>query len=148
MTNEIVSAGATMEIERKNEFKPITGYANTFDLDTEEGKTDTLRYINDSESLSQHVGEVLHIVDIITMPGVRKGRNGMPDQPCQDTYLIDIDGIGYFSQASGVERSINAILAMFPRGGHGTKKGYIAISCVEKQLSNGNTMKVLITKND
>lgn len=133
MTNEIttVSAAAAETNER---------FRNTLDLATVEGKKATVNALNNAVSLNDYNDTPLTIVDIITSPGVRKGRNGQPDTPCQNTYLIDNEGRAYFTQSDGIARSANAILAMFDvaeiHAGIPTKVS-------SAKLANGNTIKSL-----
>lgn len=143
----------TKAIEKKNDsaitasdtaFDIPTGFVNTFDLETEEGKTSVLKAYNAAEPLNNHVGEALKICDVMTTPGIRKGRNGMPDAPCQNTYLIDIDGNAYFSQSDGVARSLQMFVALYPDMGKTSEKGYVELCCIEQAMNNGNTLKTLI----
>lgn len=127
-----------------NTFDVATGFVNTFDISTEEGKQSVLKAYNAAEPLNNHVGEVIKVCDVITMPGVRKGRNGMPDMECQNTYLIDVDGKAYFSQSDGVARSLQMFLALYPDMGKNSAKGCVELSCIEQPMNNGNTLKTLI----
>lgn len=144
MTKEITKANETAISASDTAFDIPTGFVNTFNLDTDEGKNSVLKAYNASEPLNNHVGEVLKICDVMTTPGVRKGRNGMPDMECQNTYLIDTDGNAYFSQSDGVARSLNMFVALYPDMGKSSEKGYIEITCIEQELPNGNTLKTLI----
>lgn len=128
------------------DFAPVQGFVNTCDLNTLNGKMRSANAINSAVSLNDHVGEVLYIVDVITMPGVRKGRNGQADTPCQNTYLIDTDGTTYFSQSDGVKRSINTMLSIFKKCDAG--KGYLPLACRSDVLPNGNTIKTLVIVDD
>lgn len=128
------------------DFVPVQGFINTCDLDTLDGKMRSANAINSAVSLNDHVGEVLYIVDVITLPGIRKGRNGQDDTPCQNTYLIDAEGIAYFSQSDGVKRSINTTLSIFKKCDAG--KGYLPLVCKSDVLPNGNTIKTLVVVDD
>ena len=122
-----------------------TGFINTLDLTSNEGKMQAVNAINNTVPLKDHMDEELHIVDCITMPGIRKGRNGMPDKECKNTHLIDVNGVSYFSQSDGVSRAVQMLAAMWPDFGKTTtKEGYLAIKCVEQQLANGNNLKSLV----
>ena len=144
----------TKAIEKKNETAAVTvsdtnfaiptGFVNTFDITSDEGKKAVLTAYNAAQSLNDHMDEVLHICDVITMPGIRKGRNGMPDVECQNTYLIDTDGVSYFTQSDGVKRSLNLFVALYPDFGKSSEKGCIDLKCIEQVLSNGNSIKSLI----
>ena len=143
----------TKAIEKKNDvaitasdnaFDIPTGYVNTFNLDTDEGKKSVLKAYNSSEPLNNHVDEVLQICDVMTTPGTRRGRNGIPDMPCQNTYLIDVNGVAYFSQSDGVARSLQMFIALYPDFGKSTEKGCVELKCIEQPMNNGNTLKTLI----
>lgn len=122
-----------------------TGAICTVDLNDKTGKRVALNAVNNADSLNNHVGEELHICDCITEQGVRRGRNGMPDTPCINTYLIDVDGRAYFSQSDGVSRSVYTIASLWPDFGKVSEDdGYLCIKCVEKVLQNGNTVKNLV----
>lgn len=137
MTTEIAAINSN-DIEVVNS---VEGYINTFSMDTIEGRMATINAYNSAVSLSKHVGSVLEICDCITMPGIRKGRNGQLDTSCQNTYLIDTAGIAYFSQSDGVKNSINVIAAMFPDFGKSFPQGCLQLVCKEQELDNGNTIK-------
>lgn len=133
MTNEItaVSAAAADTNER---------FRNTLDLATVEGKKATVNALNNAVSLNDYNDTPLTIVDLITSPGVRKGRNGQADTPCQNTYIIDNEGRAYFTQSDGIARSANAILAMFDVA---EIHAGIAMKVSSAKLANGNTIKSL-----
>lgn len=142
---ENITAIATAE-DAAIDFAPVQGYINTCDLDTLDGKMRSANAINSAVSLNDHVGKVLRVVDVITMPGIRKGRNGQADTPCQNTYLIDVDGVTYFSQSDGVKRSINTTMSIFKACDTG--KGYLPLACKADVLPNGNTIKTLVIVDD
>lgn len=144
MTENITAI--TVADETAIDFAPVQGFINTCDLDTLDGKMRSANAINSAVSLNDHVGEVLRVVDVITMPGIRKGRNGQADAPCQNTYLIDADGVTYFSQSDGVKRSINTTLSIFKKCDAG--KGYLSLVCKSDVLPNGNTIKTLVLVDD
>ena len=144
MTKEITKAENNAITASDTAFDIPTGYVNTFDLETEEGKTSVLKAYNSAEPLNNHVDETLKICDVMTTPGIRRGRNGMPDMPCQNTYLIDVDGVAYFSQSDGVARSLQMFVALYPDMGKNSEKGCVEIKCIEQPMNNGNTLKTLI----
>ena len=146
MTKAIAKAmeNAIMETENVN-FAIPTGFINTFDLSTNEGKMKVVNATNNSVPLKDYMGVELHICDCVTMPGIRKGRNGMPDTECKNTHLIDVDGISYFSQSDGVARAVQMFAAMWPDfGKHTTDEGYLKVACTSQELPNGNTLKTLV----
>ena len=126
------------------DFAIPTGFINTFDLSTNEGKMKVVNATNNSVPLKDYMDVELHICDCVTMPGIRKGRNGMPDTDCTNTHLIDENGVSYFSQSDGVARAIRMFAAMWPDFGKSTDEGYLAIKCVAQELPNGNTLKTLV----
>lgn len=131
-TNEFVVAG--------NE-----NFINTFDLSSNKGKMATINAVNNSEPLANHMNEALKICDCVTMPGIRRGRNGMPDTPCINSHLIDVDGISYFSQSDGVARAIQMFASCWDDfGKNSTEEGYLELVCIAKPLPNGNTLKTLV----
>lgn len=143
--NEIVQTSVN-DIEQKSS---VTGFVNTYDLTTYEGKIKTLQATNNAAPLNGHEGEVLEVVDIITMSGIRKGRNGAPDTQCQNTYLVtkpDENGSStcYFTQSDGIARDVNMIVAMFPDVGKSTVDGHLNLTVRIEQLGNGNTIKRLV----
>lgn len=132
------NAGITMSEDVQ--LKPIC----TVDPNDNKGKFKILNAINGAESLNNHMYEPLKICDCITEPGSRRGRNNMPDTACINTYLIDVDGNAYFSQSDGVARSVYTINTLWSDFGKSTDEGYLLLQCVEKTLSNGNTIKNII----
>ena len=134
-----------IETSENINFNIPVGYINTFDVSTNEGKMKVVNATNNSVPLKDFMDEELHIVDCVTMPGIRKGRNGMPDTECKNTHLVDVDGISYFSQSDGVARAVQMFAAMWPDfGKHSTQEGYLAIKCISQELPNGNTLKTLV----
>lgn len=145
MTAEIVKTATTQEIQAVS---MVEGFINTLPIDTVEGKIATINAYNAAVSLKDYVGVVLHICDVITMPGIRKARSlDQMDMQCQNTYLIDTEGKAYFSQSDGVAKSINVIAAMMPDFGKNSDLGYLPLACTETLLSNGNTLKQIVIAN-
>ena len=127
------------------EFVIPTGFINTFDLSSNAGKMNVVNATNNSVPLKDYMDTEIHVVDCITMPGVRKGRNGMPDSECKNVYLIDENGVSYFSQSDGVSRAVQMFAAMWPDfGKQTTDEGYLAVKCIAQKLPNGNTLKTLV----
>lgn len=117
---------------------------NTLNLSTTEGKVATINALNNAMSLKDAKDAVLDICDCITMPGVRKGRNGMPDMECVNTYLIDTEGNAWFTQSDGIARSVKMIAMMFPDFGKNTPDGCLHVKVDSRELNNGNTIKNLV----
>ena len=115
----------------------------TVDMNDIAAKKKAVNAHMNARSLADYVGVELSICDVMTESGTRNNRNGTYT-PCQNTYLIDVDGSAYFTQSDGVARAINAIIALFPDCGKSTADGCIKITCVEQELKSGNTMKTLV----
>ena len=125
-------------------FDVPTGFINTIDMTTNDGKMKVVNAINNSVPLKDFMDKELHIVDCITMPGIRKGRNGAPDTECKNVHLIDENGVSYFSQSDGVHRSVQMFAAMWPDfGKYSIDDGCLKVMCVATELPNGNTLKTL-----
>lgn len=105
-----------------------------------ENRVKALNAKNNAVALNDHVGEALHIVDIITTDGKRSARSNNPEQPCVNTYLIAEDGTAYYSQSDGVSNNIRDIIELFPDC---NKPSGLLITCVERTLPNGNSLKTL-----
>lgn len=126
----------------KTNQQETASYINTIDLAAStENKVKVANAVNAAVSLNGHEGEVLHVSGVITMPGVRRGRNGAPDTECTNVYLVCDTGEVFFTQSSGVARSVNFIVALFPDCDAGS--GYIPVICKEQQMPNGNSLKTL-----
>lgn len=113
----------------------------TFEADTTEKRKLAANAINNAESLSDHEGEVLDVIGIMTMPGVRKARQvGQADMPCTNTYLICEGGRAYFSQSEGVRRAADSFLALgiFEDG------EVVKMHVESKVMANGNSLKTLV----
>lgn len=146
MAKTIAKAMENAIVNSENvDFNIPTGFINTYDLSTNEGKMKVVNATNNSVPLKDYMDKELHIVDCVTMPGIRKGRNGMPDTECKNVHLIDENGVSYFSQSDGVSRAVQMFAAMWPDFGKtSTDEGYLAIKCIEQNLPNGNTLKTLV----
>ena len=146
MTTDIIKNenNAMAKIADMVDFSVPSGYINTFDIQSDDGKIKVINSVNNSVPLKDYMDEELHIQDCITMPGIRKGRNGMPDTNCTNTHLIDVNGVSYFSQSDGVARAIQMFAALWPDFGKSTELGCLRIKCVAQDLPNGNTLKTLV----
>lgn len=119
-------------------------YIMTVDMSSVDGRIAVVNAYNNSEALNDHMGEVLHVVDMFATPGKRASRvAGQPDTECQNTYIITAEGKSYYSQSEGVARSANLIAHLFPDMGRSMQEGYIKVVCNESVMSNGNTIKNL-----
>ena len=145
MAEEIVKANNEIINADSISFNIPNGFINTIDMSTNEGKVKAVKALNDAVSLNDYVGVELKICDCITMPGVRKGRNGQPDMPCQNTILIDVDGTSYFTQSDGIARSILMYSAIWSDFGKTTTpEGYLSLCVKEQTLNNGNSIKSIV----
>lgn len=146
MTTDIIKNENTAmtKIADMVDFSIPTGYINTFDLESNADKIKVINAVNNSVPLKDYMDKELHICDCITMPGIRKGRNGMPDTNCTNTHLIDVDGVSYFSQSDGVARAIIMFAALWHDFGKSTELGCLRMKCVSQDLPNGNTLKTMV----
>lgn len=122
-----------------------THTSSTLTLDTTENKNRALRALNTAESLAAAIvadQDVFDVVDIFQTPGVRRSRmEGMPDQPCTNTYFLLADGRALMTQSDGISRSCQMLLAIYPDCGRSTEKGYLSLAVHEQKLPNGNSLK-------
>lgn len=122
-----------------------THTGSTLALDTTENKNRALRALNTAESLAAAIvadQDVFDVVDIFQTPGVRRSRmEGMPDQPCTNTYFLLADGRALMTQSDGISRSCQMLLAIYPDCGRSTDKGYLSLAVHEQKLPNGNSLK-------
>lgn len=137
---------AIVTVEPKLDTQSIT----TIDNDSVEAKLEVVAAVNAATSLNDYVEEngtdaVIDVRNIFTMPGIRKSRDPRyPDTPCQNTYLITVDGECLMSQSDGIYRSAAMIVSMFPtleltEGDKGMR-----MRVQVKKLANGNTIKSLV----
>lgn len=117
----------------------ITETVSTISDDTPENKIKVLNAKNNADALKDHVGEQFLVKDVIMTPGTRSARSGNPEQPCVNTYLITGE-TALYSQSDGVARSMADILSVFPDLNY---PNGLVITCFEKNLPNGNTLKTL-----
>lgn len=117
---------------------------NTLNMAEFEGKVATVNALSAALSLKDYGDAVMDVCDCIIMPGIRKGRNGMPDTDCSNTYVIDTSGQAWFSQSDGIARSAKTIAMMFPDFGKSTTDGCLHVKVLENHLPNGNTIKTLV----
>lgn len=122
-----------------------THTGSTLALDTTENKNRALRALNTADSLAAVIvpdHDAFDVVDIFQTPGTRRSRmEGMPDQPCTNTYFLLADGRALMTQSDGIARSCAMLLAIFPDCGRSTEKGYLTLAVHEQKLPNGNSLK-------
>ena len=131
---------AITAVNDSNELYTPSQYSSINATDIETTKT-VVNAMNAAESLSNHEGETLHIIGVMTKPGVRRARdkNGV-DAPCTDTILVGTDGKAYFSQSEGVRNACDNFMAagLFELG------AVVDMKLVSTVLPNGNTRKTLV----
>lgn len=145
MDNEImITENDIAQVECEREDESGNYFFNTLGMDSMQGKIDTINVMNMAVSLNDYVGVQLKVRDAVTVPGSRASRQkGVPNTPCQNTYLIDTEGNAYFSQSDGVARSINMMHSVL-KSFSDNELGYLPLICVEEKLANGNTLKKLV----
>ena len=117
----------------------MTQEITTAQATVEDAADQYINAINNAVSLKDYSEVPLTLTGIITTPGSRKGRSGLPDVPCQNTYLICEDGRAYFSQSDGIARSANMIARFFAD----VLADGVAVKVAETKLDNGNTLKTI-----
>lgn len=122
-----------------DQLSTITDTVSTITDATPENKVKILNAKNNADALKDHVGESFLVHDVIMTPGTRSARSNSPEQPCINTYLITGD-VAIYSQSDGVARSMRDILAVFPDL---NAPDGLVVTCHEKALPNGNTLKTL-----
>lgn len=123
-------------------------HINTLSLDSMESKIKVFNALNAATSLNDVAkGKSFNVVDIIQVPGIRKGRNGNRDTECHNTYLICDDSKVLFTQSDGIARSIKWAVSLFPDVGKSCPQGYLTFKVIEQELPNGNTVKSLACVN-
>lgn len=126
-------------------FDANNGTSSTFALDTTEDKNRALRALNTADSLAAAIVpdmDIFDVIDIFQTPGMRRSRvEGMPDQPCTNTYFLLADGRALMTQSDGIARSCKMLLAIYPDCGRSTEKGYLSLAVHEQKLPNGNSLK-------
>lgn len=126
-------------------FDANNGTSSTFALDTTEDKNRALRALNTADSLATAIvpdRDTFDVIDIFQTPGARRSRvEGMPDQPCTNTYFLLLDGRALMTQSDGIARSCKMLLAIYPDCGRSTDKGYLTLAVHEQKLPNGNSLK-------
>lgn len=135
MSNEMTRSAAAI--------KKTTLFMNNM-----QNKVRIVNALNSSTSLNDEPPtKVFECVGIIIENGVRKGRSGNEDSPCENTYILCADGKSYFSQSDGIARSIKPIAELFfSEDGSvdpGFENGFIPLVVRENKLTNGNTIKVI-----
>ncbi len=121
-----------------NEQNVVDGfrYICTVKADTFEGKRAIIKARNTAQSLNGAEVKSLVVVGVYTAPGVRS----QTGRRCVNVYLYANDGKVYFSQSSGIYRSVMDIYDMFPD--FNAPDG-IPVVVQSTPLKNGRTIKTL-----
>lgn len=114
---------------------------STISAETYQDKLKITTMLNAAESLNGHEGEEFDLKEVFFKPGIRRGRNGNPDQPCTDTYLLTGDGVVYFTKSEGISRSVRNILMVIPDL---NSPDGVRVRVDSIRLGNGNTYKQLL----
>ena len=142
MSNEITFHNENGIVEGNNDSNVQTALTwSTIQATDIKSKLTIAAMLNAAESLNGHEGEEFTIKEVFFKPGVRRGRNGAPDMPCSDTYLLCDDGVVYFTKSEGVSRSIRNLLMLMPDC---NKPDGIKVKFDSMPLQNGNTYKQLV----
>lgn len=110
----------------------------TVDNKTFEGKRAIVNARNSAKSLNSYgEGKRLDVIGAYTAPAVRP----QTGQPCTNVYLFAADGVTYFSQSEGINRSILDIVDMFPD--MNAENGGIPVVVSSTALGGGKSIKSL-----
>lgn len=126
----------------EDNFNIPTSNICTLDISTGEGKKSLANALNNSDPLKNHMNEVLHLIGVVTTPGVR----AVSGADCTNNYLVTVTDDGeeltLFSQSDGVTRSLKVIVALWRDDlAAGTP---VDVKCVSQSLNNGNTLKTIV----
>lgn len=126
MSNEIVSANIATS---------ITNAA------TVEDKKKLFSIVNRAGSLNDYIEDspthTVHAVYLATTQGIRKGRDGQPDDECINSYIVTADGTAVMSQSAGIADSVQAMISMF-----GNEVDF-ELKVIEQGTKRGNIIKKL-----
>ena len=142
--DEIIKSEGNAITSADNEFTVEAGYICTLDVDGNLDDFILAQRAANGGTTTRNVGDnVLRITHFITAPGVRS-RTG---EFCIDVRLICEDGTVYFTQSSGIAKSVKNIVRMCINKKTGEyisplERG-IGFKIVETELDNGNTYKYL-----
>ena len=129
--------------DEPNEGVATRGYC-TVDASDEHGKRVIYNALSGAIPLSAEMDKALQIRDIMLQPGTRRSRETGDIENVVNVYLIDVNGVAYFSQSLGVFRSVSDLLTLYPDGFSGCENGFLLLKCVERKMYNGNTIKRLV----
>lgn len=111
-------------------------YIHTMTADTFEGKRAIIKARNNALPLTSVESSPFVLVGVQIAPGVRS-RTG---EKCANVYLFTKDDKAYFTQSTGIYRSVLEIYDMFPDF---NAPAGIPVVVRSVQLNNGRTMKSL-----
>lgn len=135
MSDEIIKTENNQLAMADDAFVFPESFFNTVDVSTMAGAATVANALNASISLNEFGGEILDVVDIIAVPGVRS----QTGEQCINTHLVLADGTTLFSQSAGIARSAKFIVGFMGKYIHDG----IKIRVKEQKLRNGNTLKSL-----
>ena len=121
---------------KTNTFEPLQ-YA-TFDVSDIKNRVRVFNAHNSAKSLKTIGDNPLNIVDVLAEPG-KRARSG---NLCQNTYLFTDDNLVFFTQSTGIARTVNELVEMV-QGDFlkNTTSGYVTVQMVETKLSGDRTYK-------
>lgn len=111
-------------------------YIHTMTADTFEGKCAIIKARNNALSLTSVGSSPFVIVGVQIAPGVRS-RTG---EKCANVYLFTKDGKAYFTQSTGIYRSVMDIYDMFPDF---NAPAGVPVAVRIEAMDNGRTLKSL-----
>lgn len=111
----------------------------TMDVSTFDGKRAIINARNTATSLAALGDKPLTVTGVYVTPGVRS----QTGQKCANVYLFAKDGKTYFSQSSGIYRSVLDIFDMFPD--FNVPDG-ITVAVKQTPLGGGRSLKSLEIK--
>lgn len=121
---------------KTNTFMPMH-YA-TFDLDNIKNRVQVFNAHNSARSLKTIGDTPINIVNVLAEPGSRARSGNL----CQNTYLFTDDNLVFFTQSSGIARTVNELVEMVQGDfAKNTTNGYVTVQMVESKLSGDRTYK-------
>lgn len=116
------------------------GNASTLQIIDKDTRKVVLNAANNAQSLAKIGDRMLDVIGIIMKPGILRGRNGNPDQPCTDTILVCADGSAYMSKSEGIRKAAEN----FVNNGVFEDGEPVPMHVYAYDTANGNTIKTLV----
>ncbi len=121
---------------KTNTFEPMQ-YV-TFDMNDIKNRVRVFNAHNSAKSLKTIADTPINIVDVLAEPGIR-ARSG---NPCQNTYLFTDDNLVFFTQSTGIARTVNELVEMVQGDfAKNTTNGYVTVQMIESKLSGDRIYK-------